>query len=33
VSSRSRLIRSSAGGCVENSERLVPVAALMGFSK
>ena len=33
VSSRSRLIRSSAGGCVENSERLLPVAALMGFSK
>jgi hypothetical protein len=33
VSWRSRLIRSRAGGCVENSDRLVPVAALMGFSK
>jgi hypothetical protein len=33
MSSRNRLIRSSAGGCVENSDRLVPVAALTGFSK
>jgi len=27
------LIRSMAAGCVENSDRDVPVAALIGFSK
>src|SRR5450759_151880 len=32
-SSRKRLMRSIAGGCVENSDRDVPVAALIGFSK